>query len=232
MPIGVTLNSISALAGGVLGCLMARFIPKRFQDDLPILFGYSAMAIGINSIVDVQNMAVVVMSVILGYCIGSALHLEERAETLLRGVVAKIFGKGEESGKTDLGLLVTVAALFCFSGFGWYGALMESIAGNSEILISKSVLDFFTAALFAVLIGKAICILPFAQFAVTMVVFLAGVAIAAAGGLPEAVLDNLSACGGLLTLATGFRVAKIKNVPIFDMVPALVLVFPLSLLML
>ena len=232
MPTGLITNTLSILAGALLGCLIAKHIPKRFQEILPVLFGFCAMAIGINSIVDVQNMAAVVMSVILGYCIGSALHLEERAEKLLRGIVARLFDRGGEKQSTDLGLLVTVAALFCFSGFGWYGALMESLAGNSEILISKSVLDFFTAALFAVLIGRAICILPFAQFAVTMVVFLAGIAIAAAGGLPEAVLDNLSACGGLLTLATGFRVAKIKNVPIFDMVPALVLVFPISLLML
>lgn len=36
---------------------------------------------------------------------------------------------------------------------------------------------------------------------------------------------NLSATGGILTLATGFRVAKIKSVPILNMIPALVLIF-------
>lgn len=41
---------------------------------------------------------------------------------------------------------------------------------------------------------------------------------------------DLSACGGILTMAAGFRVSKIKSVPLVDLMPALILVMPFSAL--
>ena len=43
-------------------------------------------------------------------------------------------------------------------------------------------------------------------------------------------IADLSGCGGVLTLGAGLRVAKIIDAPIVDMMPALILVMPLSLL--
>ena len=39
---------------------------------------------------------------------------------------------------------------------------------------------------------------------------------------------KFKACGGFLIFATGFRMVKIKNFPIADMIPAMILVMPLS----
>ena len=44
---------------------------------------------------------------------------------------------------------------------------------------------------------------------------------------PEMIAD-FKACGGFLLLATGFRIAKIHNFPVADMIPAMVLVMPVS----
>lgn len=44
---------------------------------------------------------------------------------------------------------------------------------------------------------------------------------------PE-MIGDFKACGGVLLLATGFRMMKIKEFPIADMIPAMVLVMPLS----
>ena len=41
-------------------------------------------------------------------------------------------------------------------------------------------------------------------------------------------VDDFKACGGLILLATGLRIAKIKDYPIADMIPAMVLVWPIS----
>ena len=41
---------------------------------------------------------------------------------------------------------------------------------------------------------------------------------------------DLSACGGILTLAAGMRVAKIKSVPLINLIPSLILIMPLSAL--
>ena len=41
-------------------------------------------------------------------------------------------------------------------------------------------------------------------------------------------IDDFKACGGILMLATGFRMAKIKEFPVADTIPAMILVMPVS----
>ena len=43
-------------------------------------------------------------------------------------------------------------------------------------------------------------------------------------------IGDFKACGGFLLIATGFRIAKIENFPVADMIPAMVLVMPMSAL--
>ena len=43
-------------------------------------------------------------------------------------------------------------------------------------------------------------------------------------------INDFKACGGFLIIATGFRIMKLKNFPIADMIPAMVIVMPLSYL--
>ena len=44
-----------------------------------------------------------------------------------------------------LSLLVTAIVLFCSSGTGIYGCLDAGMTGNVTVLLSKSIMDFFTA---------------------------------------------------------------------------------------
>jgi len=90
------------------------------------------------------------------------------------------------------------------------------------------VLDFFTAMIFASTLGAAICAIPIPQVIILFIVFGAGKLLA--GVLTPAMFADLSACGGILTMAAGFRVSKIKSVPLVDLMPALILVMPFSLL--
>lgn len=39
---------------------------------------------------------------------------------------------------------------------------------------------------------------------------------------------DFKACGGFLMLVTGFRMVKLKMFPIAEMIPAMILVMPLS----
>ena len=69
-------------------------------------------------------------------------------------------------------------------------------------------------------------ILVIPQFAVQGSLYLASSMI-----LPlttPAMLSDFSACGGLIMLATGFRICGIKQFPVASMIPALVFVMPLS----
>lgn len=55
--------------------------------------------------------------------------------------------------------LLTVIVLFVSSGTGIYGALVNGMTGDATILITKSILDFFTGAIFAANLGFVVSLI-------------------------------------------------------------------------
>ena len=205
MPIGVLTNCAAVLFGGLLGTGLGKILPQNLKDNLPTLFGYCSIAIGINSIIKASGMTAVVLAILVGFTIGHSLHLEHWTSKFFHKLV-KALHLGDEH--IDMEFYITAVALFCCSGFGWYSTL--------------------TAMIFASTLGAAICAIPIPQVIILFIVFGAGKLLA--GVLTPAMFADLSACGGILTMAAGFRVSKIKSVPLVDLMPALILVMPFSLL--
>ena len=56
--------------------------------------------------------------------------------------------KSDLSEEEFVTTLVTIIVLFCASGTGIYGCLDSGMSGDHTILLSKSILDFFTAIYF------------------------------------------------------------------------------------
>ncbi len=225
MPVGVITNCLSVLFGGLLGTGLKRLLSDELKESLPLMFGVCSMAIGINSIIKAQEMTVVVLALLTGFTIGQLLHLEQWSHRFFGWLVRVLHLGGSE---LDMEFYITAVALFCCSGFGWYSTLTEGIVGDPGLLFSKSVLDFFTAAVFATTLGKALCAIPLPQAVILLGVFGAGKLLAPL--LTPAMFADLSACGGVLTMAAGLRVSKIKMIPLVDMMPSLILVMPMSAL--
>lgn len=123
-------------------------------------------------------------------------------------------------------LMLTAVVLFCASGTGIYGALDAGMTGNHSVLIAKSVLDFFTAMIFACQLGKATTFIGIPQGAVLLSLFaLAKVIVPMTTDMMAA---DFKACGGFILVATGLRMMKLKPFPVADMIPAMVLVMPVS----
>ena len=210
MPIGVLTNCASVLAGGVIGSALGHILPASLKEHLPTMFGLCSIAIGINSIIKAPAMTPVVLALLVGFTTGHLLHLEQWTSRFFHKLVKAMHLGGDG---IDMEFYITAVALFCCSGFGWYSTLTEGIAGDPSLLFSKAVLDGFTALIFASTLGKSICAIPLPQCVILLCVFSAGRLLA-----------------GVLTMAAGFRVSKIKSVPLVDLMPALLLVMPFSLL--
>lgn len=225
MPIGVFTNCAAVLLGGVLGTLLGKVLPETLKEHLPTMFGLCSIGIGVNSVIKASGMTAVVLAILLGFTIGHLLHLEFWTSRFFHKLVKVMHLGGDD---IDMEFYITAVALFCCSGFGWYSTLTEGITGDPGLLMSKAVLDGFTALIFASTLGAAICAIPLPQCAILLLVFLAGRGLSAV--LTPTTFADLSACGGILTMAAGFRVSRIKSVPLVDLMPALILVMPFSML--
>lgn len=220
MPIGILIDTLSVIAGGLAGSVLTGKISSSLSEKLNLLLGLSSLSIGIVSVTGMQNLSAVILALIIGTLLGLLVHLGTGIQTVASKLQKLIPGNG------DSGLIVTAIVLFCASGTGIYGSLMEGMTGDSQILVAKAILDFFTAMIFACSIGKSVCLISVMQFAVFMILFvLAGWIVPFCSDI---MLADFKACGGIIMMATGFRMMKVKDFPIADMIPSMILVLPLS----
>jgi uncharacterized membrane protein YqgA involved in biofilm formation len=183
------------------------------------------MAIGINFIVRMNTLAVVVLAVVLGTVVGEMLKLQYLTERGLSLLTAKMTGTQEPSGEFK-SRFTSLLVLCCASGTGIFGALNEGLTGDASTLLAKAVLDFPTVIIFAYSLGLLTCTIALPQGVVFFVLFLFAKKIMP-WITPEMRMD-FSAVGGVISLATGFKIACIKDVAIINMLPALLFIFPIS----
>ncbi|HEY0207693.1 DUF554 domain-containing protein [Acerihabitans sp.] len=230
MLIGPFVNGCAVLAGGIVGAFFGDKIPERLRIALPLTFGLSSMGLGIALIVKIHSLPVVILSLIVGAAIGELVYLERRIGMM--GNVAKGIANrfSADDGKLDPAVFtekfVAILVLFCASGTGIIGAMTEGMTHDANILFVKSIMDIFTAAIFATVLGYAVALIAVPQLVIQLCIASAAVLIMP-HTTPE-MMGDFTAAGGFIMLATGFRIAGIKSFPVGNLLPALVLVLPIS----
>lgn len=226
MPIGVLIDTLAILLGGCIGALARNHIRADFRDNMNLVMACCSMTIGVNGITKMQNLPAVVFSMTVGTAIGLCIHLG-RAIQNTAGLAQRYFLSCRSSNSPEGGsLMVTAIILFCASGTGIYGSMVSGMTGDHSILLAKSILDLFTASIFACSLGWSVCLITIPQCVVFLLLFFLAAPIAQSAA-PE-MIGDFKAVGGIIMLATGLRIAKLKDFPVADMLPAMVMVMPIS----
>jgi uncharacterized membrane protein YqgA involved in biofilm formation len=102
------------------------------------------------------------------------------------------------------------------------GAIEEGIGNTSDILLTKSIMDFFSAIMLASGLGtgvlfSAIPLLLF-QGGITLLVSIAG------KDIPSQIVSELTVVGGILLIGLSFNLLKIKKIEIINLLPSLVFI--------
>ena len=229
MPVGILVNGTAIIIGGLIGTVVGPKISESLKVNLNSIFGVCALTMGISSIGQMVNMPAVILAVIMGTMIGFAVHLGQKIQTgglLMQKWISSLLPGDQDRTPEYKSLLVTAIVLFCASGTGIYGSIVSGMTGDHSILLAKSILDLPTALIFACMLGAVTSFIAIPQMIIFLMLFaLAKVIFPFC--TPE-MIGDFKACGGVLLLATGFRMMKVKEFPIADMIPAMVLIMPLS----
>ena len=228
MLIGPYVNGAAVIVGGLLGSPVGKRIPERVKVALPLTFGLCSVGLGINLVIKVKFMP----AVVLGAVVGEAFFLEKqigRAAGTTRGLINRVFPPVQGLGHDEFTeKFVAILVLFCASGTGIFGAMHEGMTGDPSILYIKTVLDLFTAAIFATMLGFSVMTIGLPLIAVQ--VALATLAVYILHMITPDMMGDFSCAGGLIMVATGLRICNIKPFPVANMLPGLVLVMPFSAL--
>lgn len=222
-PIGIAANVAAVILGGLGGCLFKKILPQRVVEMLYMTFGFCALGIGVVSIVKLDSLTIVVLSVILGAVLGELCCIDSSVRRLIRFILGRLsrdHGEGQ-----DMEILCLAMAIICFSGTGIFGALSEGLDGDHSILLAKSVLDLFTVMVFATSVGWLVTLFSLPQTVIFLLFFFTASLISPI--LTAQAIANFKATGGVLTVMVGYNMLAgqvgLKKIRVLNAVPALLL---------
>ena len=222
--LGVLVNTITVIVGSLVGLLLKKGIPDRVSTAVMIGIGLCSMYIGIDGALQGENTLVLIVSMVLGAIVGTALDLDGKIQALGEMVERK-FRRGASAGTPKVSLaqgFVTASLLFCVGSMTIVGSLNAGISGDHEMLFTKSLLDLISAAMLAASLGfgvllSAAFVLVFQGALVLLATFIAPFLTAAA-------IAELTCCGSVLILAIGFNLTGLTTFKVADYLPALLFV--------
>jgi uncharacterized protein len=228
--IGTLVNVATVLVGGLLGLAVGHRLPERTRLLVTQVLGLISLVIGGLSISQGMSQAfgeavgtsarllVVLGALLLGGILGSATRLEQRFDGAADWVRTTFVADADQHSFIEA--TVTSTLIFCVGPLSILGSLADGMGKGPDQLLVKAVMDGFAALAFASSLGMGVlfAVLPLAlyQGALTLLGLWLG------NVLPAAQLDSITATGGVILLGLGIRLLGIKQVPIGDLVPALV----------
>ena len=224
MPIGILTDAAAVLVGGVLGAVIGKYIPERISNALTAIFGLCAMLIGISMIGQMNSLPAVILSLILGGLIGEALKLERSVNRGVTSLSHKLPKSSLSSEQQEN--IISMIVLFCFSGTGWFGSMNEGIAGDHSIMLAKSIMDLFTALIFGAASGYMVGLIAIPQCALFLVLFYMSKFLMPL--MTAGMIGDFKAIGGIITLALGLKLSRIKHYDEINLLPAIIIVFFIS----
>jgi uncharacterized membrane protein YqgA involved in biofilm formation len=231
--IGTVVNVVTVLLGATIGVLLGNRLPLRTRDVVTdalglvtlLIAGTSAMVVLDGDLSDAVGdsapMLIVLGSLLVGGITGSLLRLEQRVERLGGWLQARLSGEaGSVERHRFIEGFVSASLLFCTGPLTILGSLNDGLGNGADQLFLKAVLDGFAAIAFAASFGWGV-----AASALTVVVVQGGLTIVGfllGDVLPAAHLAALTATGGLLLVGVALRLLRVREIPVADLLPALV----------
>ena len=236
--LGTLINVAAIVVGSLLGMAAGHRLPERVRDVVTDCLGLVTLLIAAQSAMAVADAAlagavgsgapvlIVLGALLVGGVVGSGLRISDRLEALASRVhawssrpgTARLEAHAARQRFVDGWLTATL--LFCVGPLAVLGSLSDGLGRGIDQLALKAVLDGFAALAFASTFGVGVLFsavsVGVVQGGLTLVGLLLGSVV------PDAHVAALTATGGLMLVGIGLRLLRVREVPVADMLPALV----------
>jgi len=218
--LGTLVNACIVIVGSALGLFLRRELPESLKNLILHAVGLLTISIGITMVTRMHSVVSLAMGLLIGSILGELVDLEHAFEIFAERI--RGFAKGE---KTFVEGMITAFVTFCVGPMTIIGSIEDGL-GNPSILLTKSILDCFMAITYASAmgIGVAFSVVPLVlyQGSISLLAHIIKPYISAK------VLQDLTACGGLLLIGLGINILGITKIRILNMLPSLLIVSIIS----
>ena len=230
---GTALNVATVLIGSTIGVALGHRLPQRTRDVVTDALGLVTMLIAVLSAASVLDhtlaarvgssapVLIVLGSLLVGGITGSLLRIEERLEGLGASLQKLLTRRGDGANRARfVEGFVSSSLVFCVGPLTILGSLSDGLGHGIDQLALKSTLDGFASIAFAASLGWGVAASALAVGVVQGLLTLAGFLLG--NVLDAAQVAGLTAAGGLLLGGVALRLLRIKQLPVGDLLPALV----------
>ena len=235
--IGTVVNMASVLVGTALGVLVGHRLGQRTRDVVTDALGLVTLLIAASSALAVSDpawvravgpsapMLIVLGSLVVGGIVGSLLGIEQRLEGFGARLQAGLQRRGpSRRGGRDrerfVEGFVTSSLVFCVGPLTVLGSLSDGLGHGADQLYLKAALDGFAAVAFAASlgwgVGASVISLAVVQGSLTALGAVLG------DVLSDAQVAALTTTGGLMLVGVALRLLRIRQLPVGDLLPGLV----------
>lgn len=215
MPIATFINMLAVLLGGSLGLLLGKRFPDNIKNITFHAIGLFTLLLGVKMALVGQEMLLMIFSLILGGIAGELLQLDKKTNALGDWLKGKIKTKNDRFSEG----LTTTFLIFCVGSMTVLGAIEEGINDNRTLILTKSVLDGFTAIALATVYGNSVLF-----SVIPMLFFQGGLTVMAAQAqyiFDDYIVQEMGAVGGLMIIGIGINLLELKSIKVLNLLPSL-----------
>lgn len=219
--LGTIVNTVTIIAGAVMGSYMKRGIKPQYQQALFNAMGLCSLALGFNAFC--QNMpksnypVLFIVSLAAGSLIGFMLNLDGKFKKLVDRKKKKKDGDAPLSEGLSTGIL-----LYCIGTFSMVGPVLSALYGDNTYLYTNATLDLITSAVLATTYGIGMVWAAPVLFCWQGLFYL--MAKLSADAISDDLRTELCIVGGVLIVASGLSILKIKDCKTINMLPAFLII--------
>jgi hypothetical protein len=216
---GTLLNALSVLIGGLLGTVLGDRLPARIHDSLFGVLGLFTVLIGLLDAFATKNPLILLGALLVGTLLGELANIEGGLNHLGDRIQKAL----AHEGSTVSEAFVTSSLVFCVGPLSILGALDNGLNGDTTKLAIKATLDGFAALAFSAALGWGVLLSIGVILVYQGALSLSASAIAPLLRANPQTITELTAVGGLILVAIGLKLLKIRDLRAGNMLPALVL---------
>ena len=215
--IGTIVNTCTIIIGSIVGAIMHRGIKEKYKDTLYTVLGLACIGIGLNAVVSnfgkSEYPVLFIVSIALGSVIGTALDIE--------GQFAKLVNKRSKTTTNLADGLSTAILLYCIGPLAMLGPVISALKGDHTFLYTNATLDLVTSTIFASTYGIWMILAAPVLFCWQGIFYL--VAKISSSAISDALMAELLIIGGLMIVASGLSLLKLKDCKTLNMLPSLLI---------
>ena len=213
---GTLVNTGAIIVGGVIGISVGTRLPERIKTIMVQALGLSVMLVGIQMALAVTDLIVTIGCMLAGAITGELIRIEYWVERLGEWLKART----RSSSSTFAQGFMSASVLYLTGAMMIVGSIQDGTIGDPTTLYVKSLLDGVIAIPLASGLGIGVAFSAISVFAVQ-----GSLTLLAAHLLflqDPAVLNAVTATGGLLIVGIGMNLLKITKIAIGNFLPAIV----------